>query len=969
MAKYRKRLEALSEIYRSEVLYVEDLKIWAEDFRRDLFHSETLTIEKKHALSKTLFINLDSIIALHEIIIDELHRRNSMMAKQQGIALQDKDGQTHITEEIAEKYKDLEYHSVYYKYLDRFNSYKHYVSRLPTVEFNLDKECSQNIGFARELAMFFQSRDINLGPKHFIYRASQKLARYSILWKAVLHYEENPTYRSGIEELMKRLKEITLDVDKTYGNINESYRVYRFSSELHYSNNIKKRIPLNLFQKKRTIIKESDIIVKDKNITEAKLLRFILLDTVVLLCDVVRQGNIELKYIISDPMPLYKYTVTDKNIGFSIENQQLMDMSKLFMLEIGGRDIIVLFFSNTNTRNIYKNIISEAINKQRESFSSNIEIRKILEQTNVKIQCCATRQTNIGHRNRLSRLFHFDEDKKEKDFAQIRFKPEQMSDFQKSIIKIVKRPHHKKKHHGRNVNSTNKTELGKGVEHGAESSDTSLKNMNIVKNDNKNENNNTMVSAKSDPFSEDLDDTQVSIKSVRPENFQDAGMPCHKSTGDQTENTKDRNEITNNQHEVGSKDNSGTETQHDIVKTEEGTNSQVESGSENILSIDEDSEKKSISQLKTEFSNIFTDSSESSSGCVCNFKDENVSTIKKSYRHGRELHFETKIHREQSPESSSDSIDNEIGGRRKSLFGRFFQKPKSKTRSRSFAMNKTSLGIQKFDEELLLFGTDEGLFSKKHTEYKNLYEDPVEKLIYDGVNKIICFLSEGKIKVASFVPTQTSLDTKTIANNVSNFFYGSIANKLTIASLVVTTSSTTTISLFKIELKNDIISVVMDRKLFVGCLVFEIAFFETMLIIACKDFEMVDSDTLKTQELVDPLDLCIPFYFKELKTVTALCVFTISKNLYLVCYDTMGFFIDKFGRTVKQDTIFVWYFTPCKFRIYKGFIVCLGEHEIAIWTLPNAKIVYNKKIENLNFVEGAKSLLLHDEHNMYKIDL
>lgn len=823
MAKTRKRLEALSEIYQSEVLYLTDLKIWGEEFRRYLFHSETLTIEKKHSLSKSLFINLESIITLHEIILKELKRRNTMFYDQTGMAFRDNDDEVHITEEISEKYKDLEYHSVYYKYLDRFSIYRYYVSRLPTVEYNLDKECSQNINFAKELNMFFQKKNINLGPKHFIYRASQKLARYTILWKALLHYEENIVYKNGIEELMSQLKEITLDVDKTYGNINASYKVYRFSSEMHYSESIKRRIPLNLFQRKREILKEADIIVKDKYIKEAKELRFILLDTVILLCDVVRQGNIEVKYIISDPMPLYRYTITDKNIGFKIENVHLMEMKKLFLIERGGTDIVVLFFRDESTKKLYRDLIENAIKNQRKSLKEELQPRKILENTNLTILCSSTRFFSSKSDNKvLSSSESTEVTDISTNIEDLKFQPEQMSSFQKSVIKIRK--------------------------------------------------------------------------------------------------------------------------------------------------------KEKTKQSKT---NYFSDESTDNSICECEFDLEKHKDLETSEKHKQHIRFHTKVYNDESinKKSSSEDLSTEeqVDERKptKNLINRLFGERDKKKSRRSFNVGVGDYTSSfQLDEHLLLFGTENGLFIKKGDEFVNIYDFPVQKIIYDVSNKIILFLTQNEIKCASFVPNQTSINTKTIAYNASNFFYGNTANKLIIASLAVSNSSTTTISLFKIVMEDNLFSVVMDRKLFVGCLVFEIAFFETMLVIACKDFEMVDSDTLKTQELVDPLDLCVPFYFRELNNITALCVFTVSSNLFLVCYDTIGFFIDKYGRTVRQDRIFVWFFEPLKFKVHKKYIICLGKSELAIWSLETGEIIFTKIISNLSFVEGSTtSLLLHDAHNMYKIDL
>lgn len=874
MLKLRKRLEALVEIYESEKLYVQDLIIWGVEFRKYLFQSEALTIEKKHSLSSTLFINLDAIIGLHEQIIKEMNRRNLKLKKIKDYQINDDEPGIIVNDETAKVFKDLEYHSVFCRVLNRFSIYKYYVSRLPTVEFNLDKECSQNIAFSRELSSFFTNRNIELGPKHFIYRANQKLARYSILWKALLHYEENEEYIAGIKETSEKLKEIALNVDQTYGAINASYKIFRFNSELHYSEFIKQRIPLNLFQKKRKILKEGDVIVNNKNIKEPKELRFILLDTVILLCDVVRQENIEVKYIVSEPMPLYKYTVTDKAINFSIREESLRKMQKLFILERGGTDILVLFFRDINSRKMYFEAINSAIMDQRDSLDANIKMSAIMEGTNFKLLCCATRDRSFYEKNenldlveKLELYEHEDDESRRKNFSSHemsisherqkiesnkteKFKQDSMTNFEKSVVKIIKK------------------------------SDT------------------------------ETDEKKQNHSIFTDESSNDELCEC---------------EFHKNKHE------NQLQEQSSIKHVKHGRN---------------------LRYATQKNPHMVSDESEESSSKSKSEKDDNNNDDSKS------------ITEDASHNESNETERNT----KKSFLNRFFGRENDNRKTKSFRIQKGDFR-EKFnkDEQFLLFGTNEGLFVKQGDSIECIFDYSVRKVIYDVSNKIILFLEEKKIKCASFVPGQKSLETKTIADNTTNFFYGNTLNKPTIATLSVSNSSTTTISLFRISIYADTFSVDMDRKLFVGCLVFDISFFETKLVIACRDFEMVDSDTLKTQELVDPLDLCVPFYFRELNNITALSVFTISENIFLVCYDSMGFYIDAFGRTIKQNIIFVWFFEPLQFKIYKNFISCLGKTDLAIWSLETGDVVFNTKIKDCSFVEGSTSFLLYDAHNLYKI--
>ncbi|KRH93712.1 RhoGEF GTPase, partial [Pseudoloma neurophilia] len=701
MAKNRKRLEALSEIYQSELLYLKDLKIWAEDFRSYLFKSETLTIEKKHALSKILFINLDNIISLHEMIIKEIERRNQIFSEKAGtknvlffqalaITQQNDDQNTTskmqnnsenekdsenltITDELADLFADLEYHSIYAKYLDRFNLYKYYVSRLPTVEYTLDKECSENVSFAKELSYFFIQKKINLGPKHFIYRASQKLARYNILWKAVQHYEGSDVNQQGIKHLMEKLKEITIDVDRTYGNINDSYKVYRFSNELFYSEMVKRRIPLNLFQKKRTILRETDIVVKNRNI-EPKLLRFILLDTVILLCDIVRQGNIELKYIINEPLPLFKYKVTDTPISAIInlpktENEQqnhehndkndnknklsnkkslidrmktkqssddqLAKMHKLYLLEIGGLEIVILFFKDRNSLTLMKSIIENAINEQRKSII-DLKIRQILVNTNLRINCTATRQyqkekidtSEIDQTESESSS----NEESEKDEKKNLFDSENMSALEQKSIQVIKK--------------------------------------------------------------ENVRKDQCTCELHEERNGQKRLFRTHVTTLH-----SDSEESNNEKRAAGSTDTSVQEKQ--------------------------DTEKSDASQ------NVEKD--ENKQDTVLQVSDE-ISESQKS--------IET--------ENRAQKYK-----RRPSFFDRLFSRQKIPTRMPSLKIHRGDFAsFFQHDEQLLLFGTTNGLFLKMNEEFINLYEGDITKVIYDVDNKLIIFLSDGAVLCSSFSPPQ-----------------------------------------------------------------------------------------------------------------------------------------------------------------------------------------------------------------------
>ncbi|ELQ74821.1 RhoGEF GTPase [Trachipleistophora hominis] len=1014
MKQLRKRLEALSEIFESEKAYVSDLKIWGEDFKRYLFQSETLTIEKKHSLSKTLFINLDAIIALHEQIAQELGRRNEYIREINKLPTGDAYKPIVVNDDTAVMYKDLEYHSVYYKYLNRFGVYRYYVSRLPTVEFDLDKECNMNRFFKQELMDFFNERNIELGPKHFIYRASQKLARYAILWNAVLHYEENPVFIEGINETVQKLKEIARDVDQTYGSINESYKIFRFSADLHYSEAVKNRIPLNLFQKQRKILKEGDLIIKYRYIKEPKMLRFIVLDTVMLICDVVKQGNVEIKYIITDPLPLFKYIVTERNIGYTFDNAYLESMNPLFLLERAGTDIVVIFFKDERLKKMYFDVIHGAMEEIRRYFRTNVDLRPLLEKTNHEILCCSTRDTKFSI-NAHEEGEHTPHDTVDiADGKEVKEDKDVVKDS-KGVVEIVDtyidtvddndedRRLNVDKDGDRDRDGDGSDDRlsvdGKDESNGKNSSSKNTNtNTNANTYTNNTNNTNTNVNNTNDKVvqrregdgmnnsidtNRDIANNALAVRrnDNKPINDDRTGSACEQCTGTADHNGRTSDKGRNIDNGRTSDDNNGRTSgngrtsDNSINNNDNNDNVNNDNDHNNNNNINNNDINNVNTNVNTNDSEEEQSMSTTGDNVGSKKKERSQSVIVENNRPPRRLRFATQLDSDKDSGSSSssdnDACSAEQGQRKLSFFKRMLgQNAPDETKDQTFNIGEGDYRkIFRSDEQFLLFGTKEGLFKKIGPHFVSLYDKSVQKVVYDVANKIIIFLETSRICCAPFVPDQNTLHTKLITRRADDFFYGITLNKLTIAALTVSNNSTTSVSLFKVTIENRSVSVLMDRKLFVGCLVFDIAFFNTKLVIACRDFEMVDSDTLKTQELVDPLDLCVPFYFKELKNITALSVFTIESDVFLVCYDCMGFFIDSYGRTIRQNVIFVWYIRPIKFKIYKEYLVCVSDQEVAVWDINTANMVYYTRQEHLMFVAGSSSLLLYDQYSLYKLML
>jgi len=135
-----------------------------------------------------------------------------------------------------------------------------------------------------------------------------------------------------------------------------------------------------------------------------------------------------------------------------------------------------------------------------------------------------------------------------------------------------------------------------------------------------------------------------------------------------------------------------------------------------------------------------------------------------------------------------------------------------------------------------------------------------------------------------------------------------------------------------------------------------IRFLRRSLCVSCaKSFEVVNIKNLTTQSILNPNDII----FKNLQKseYSPMNMFKTIQNDFLLCYNKIGFFIDKNGNRSRPNIFFKWNVIPKAFAYRAPYIYVFTIEYISIWHENDT--VYPKQIIPAN----ALRLLFHDDNN------
>lgn len=82
-------------------------------------------------------------------------------------------------------------------------------------------------------------------------------------------------------------------------------------------------------------------------------------------------------------------------------------------------------------------------------------------------------------------------------------------------------------------------------------------------------------------------------------------------------------------------------------------------------------------------------------------------------------------------------------------------------------------------------------------------------------------------------------------------------------------------------------------KLYMGSHIYDIKPFGMNIVVASKDFELVDPDSSMTQELIPSYHFILPYYFFLCKDYHAKTILTANTGCYIMCFSNFAFATDR----------------------------------------------------------------------------
>lgn len=755
----------------SEKSYVCDMTMWAERFRMQIMRSPRIKSLKKPMLCERIFINTGEILELHRQILRDLEdKTRSCAAHDLGLdpgGCRNEDGSMKwpcIGDLIKnEKYWGLEYHTVFSKYIDRFGIYGVYAGKLPHAENAVRTEMDADEQFRMLLYAFLHENHAeSLGYTHFIYRPTQKLTRYYLLFKTVLKNETNPQYVAEEEDFCNRFMNITGDIDRTCGRAINAFRIYEISKTLRKGEFYRPQASLSLFAKSRKLIKEGDVVVRTKFAMVPKMQRVMIFDHLIMVCDVIMQHRSDATLYLQDTFAAYNFNVVDRHVSNS--DNLVQSLFPVYLVETNGDRFLGLFLRSRQERDIWKRILEEAVKRYTRRFDPNITIEEgehVTAETILKA-CCA--------------YMTFDESRlTDDDFSS----PIQTDDEDEQLKTVVLR--------GAESRASNKNGEEQGI------------------------------------VSESLS-----------------------------------------------------------IKSSEGIGLGME-----------------------------------------------------------------------------DNIEKPVGFLQRILFG-----------GDMFGKQILIRRLPCNEGKVIVFSTERGIYRRLNGENYMIHEQSVTNLIFIGSVSLLVFLEGGQVVVAPFNADTTHILPQILHDNAESVFYSQNRSSKFILVKKGRHEAFSMIYMYTVVERGEQLSIAMFRRLSIGSDVQSVRFVGKDLAVASKMFDLVNPNSLMTNEIINPLDLYLPHYFLLCRDTCAMAILQISKRCLLVCFDVLGFIIDKDGKSAKSHVVFSWNCRPHDFRVFGGYLVVLGKQSTSIFSLKTARLLFFRGDKTFQFCTARRDrLVLHDSHRFYDLVL
>ncbi|KAH9386887.1 uncharacterized protein NEMAJ01_1783 [Nematocida major] len=159
----------------------------------------------------------------------------------------------------------------------------------------------------------------------------------------------------------------------------------------------------------------------------------------------------------------------------------------------------------------------------------------------------------------------------------------------------------------------------------------------------------------------------------------------------------------------------------------------------------------------------------------------------------------------------------------------------------------------------------------------------------------------------------------------------------------------------------------VHKRMYIAGSITDVTFLGKNMVISSNDFELIDLVDLTTQELLDPLDKTIALYVGKPDS-RPITMMKVEENQYLVAFDDVGFYINRYGTRKKANVVFLWLMRIDYVFIFKEFVVAIGKKRVKIFTLQDGIMRGIFPIANGKHLKHPDHILIYNDTNIYRIN-
>ncbi|KAI5148392.1 hypothetical protein ENBRE01_0298 [Enteropsectra breve] len=861
----------------------------------------------------------------------------------------------------------LEYASIFLKYFECVSFYESFSAMLPKAEYEFNVLMATNSAFSECVTSWMERHSLtNLGPKHFFYRPSGKMARYPLLLKAILKSTTSDEQTELYNQLISKIKAATRKIDRIFKARSELFNLYRLNDLMQFStqlgdlksDSISRATALGLIFSRKKLVKDGPLIIKLDQHSPACYRHIYIFDRQIVICKSITSPYDPIEILLR-PLPLSRIKVLrralprDKAGNVFTDDENLESHQKIYLVLPSEGVFVVLYFSDAATRDLYYSKIKSIQVKIRRKFNLAVGLERSHEIGNERLRAaCFDESEAVYFSSCLISLSSNTDDIIRNGSIKDNRNDINRSDINRSDSDFVSDiSSDSDKSNDRNSNRSNRSNDTNSNKRNSDSDDTNKSKLNKNKFDKNKIDKKTNVneySIESYLNTSSLSETS-SIDSIGWSEILDDSSPenmlrklsLEQSMGESQEETLSEDKQGFCRELFNSNDLNSSKIV--IKKTRAVAHLNINnSNSDNSNSNSDNSNSNSNDSSNSNNSSSSDSDSDNSSGSVI-FKGKNKHTKNSSS--------------DNSDSSSSDSKDNSNSSDSNS----------SDISSNDSNKNNDISSNDSNREKIIFYSTNLGIYAKNSSSLKLISKTPANKIIYDKKRELLFFLADQNLCIASYNFSMDEISAEKIDCKIDDFYYGEFRNQIFIAVSANSSFSFSMIYLLNLIDDGNEWQLLFNRKMYVGYNVANVSFLNNSMVISCKDFEIVDVDTLRTQALLGSFDPATVLVSKAISNLMALSIFQVEKETFLLCFDGMGFYVDALGAYKHHHLVFFWDMAASAFKIYARHVICLSDTSIGVFSLDTAQCVYLEDIPRLAFVNGTTEPLLYSGTKIYRV--